>query len=258
MADLLRRFENVLASASEAALRNDVTLGGALVLERAGPIVVSYAPFEHVQAGARVVIVGITPGEAQARNALLSARSDLSRGVPTAELLRRAKVHASFSGEPMRSNLIAMLDKVGLATHLGIETTQKLWAADSHLIHYTSALRYPVFLNGQNYSGQPSMIRTPFLSRFMRECLGEEARALNEAVWIPLGDKPATALKWLVDEGLLAGKQVLDGLPHPSGANSERVAYFLGGKRREDLSTKTRADVIDHARERLTAKVSAL
>ena len=48
---------------------------------------------------------------------------------------------------------------------------------------------------------------------------------------------------------------LLDGLPHPSLANAERIAYFLGRKRRNDLSAKTRADVIDAARDELLRKV---
>ena len=73
----------------------------------------NYAPFEHIQHSAKVVIVGITPGEQQARNALLEARRQLIAGASQAMALSKAKVFASFSG-PMRANLVAMLDHVGL------------------------------------------------------------------------------------------------------------------------------------------------
>jgi hypothetical protein len=59
-------------------------------------------------------------------------------------------------------------------------------------------------------------------------------------------------------EGKLDPARVLEGLPHPSGANAERIAYFLGRKPREMLSAKTSAASIDAARERIKALVEAL
>lgn len=59
-------------------------------------------------------------------------------------------------------------------------------------------------------------------------------------------------------EGALASDVVLDGLPHPSGANAERIAYFLGRKAREALSPKTSPAGLDAARDRLRAQVAAL
>ncbi|WP_303045736.1 hypothetical protein [Turicimonas muris] len=38
---------------------------------------------------------------------------------------------------------------------------------------------------------------------------------------------------------------MLPQIPHPSGANAERIAYFLGKKKKEDLSAKTNPDKID-------------
>ena len=47
-------------------------------------------------------------------------------------------------------------------------------------------------------------------------------------------------------------------MPHPSGANAERIAYFLGRKSRDQLSVKTNADRIDDAREHMRLQVEAL
>ena len=47
-------------------------------------------------------------------------------------------------------------------------------------------------------------------------------------------------------------------MTHPSGANAERIAYFLGKKSRSALSVKTNADKLDQAREAMIGKVSAL
>ena len=41
---------------------------------------------------------------------------------------------------------------------------------------------------------------------------------------------------------VLSAARVLSGLPHPSGANAERIAFFLGRKKREDVSSKVDAD----------------
>ena len=116
---MLPRFKDTITRASEAEIRRDPTLAGSLVIERQGDIVMSYAPFERVQASARVVLVGITPGAQQATNALASARRDLLDGLPDDEVLARAKAYASFSGA-MRGNLVAMLDSIGVARWLSV------------------------------------------------------------------------------------------------------------------------------------------
>lgn len=217
----------------------------------------SYAPFDHIERGAKVVIVGITPGEQQARNALLEARRQLISGVSHATALEKAKVFASFSG-PLRTNLIAMLDHIGLHRWAGLDSMAELWDGRSDLVHFTSALRYPVFVNGDNYSGQPSMTATPILRGLLDTCLREEALALSRAIWIPLGPKATQGIEWIIQEGALDRNNALIGLPHPSGASSERIKYFLGQKHRNDLSVKTEPVRLDSARERLTAQILSL
>jgi serine acetyltransferase len=49
----LARLANVICTANETEIRSDVTLGGRLIIEHAGNLVVSYAPFEHIERGAR-------------------------------------------------------------------------------------------------------------------------------------------------------------------------------------------------------------
>lgn len=254
---MLELFASLLTSSTEEEIRADVTLGSQLYLARSGDVSISYAPFEHVQSGARVVIVGITPGEQQARNALLEARRQLLLNADISIALAKAKVFASFSGS-MRTNLVAMLNHIGLDRWIGLESVAELWGAHSDLVHFTSALRYPVFFKGKNYSGQPSMTSTPILCELLTSCLLEEARTLPDAVWIPLGPKATEGIEWVIQQGVLKRDNVLIGLPHPSGASAERIKYFLGQKLRADLSKKTEPIRLDAARERLTAQVSAL
>jgi hypothetical protein len=254
---LLKRFSPLLISATEADVRSDVTLGTRLILAQSEGLVVSYAPFEHIQLGAKVVIVGITPGEQQARNALLELRRQLLLGTNDGTALAKAKVFASFSGA-MRTNLVAMLDHIGLHRWAGLDTIAELWTVRSDLAHFTSALRYPVFVNGKNYSGQPSMTATPILRELLASCLTEEALALPEAVWIPLGPMATAGVEWVINQGTLNRKNVLIGLPHPSPASMERIKYFLGQKRKSDLSIKTEPTRLDAARERLKAQITSL
>ena len=254
---MLHRFKNIITRASEAEIRRDPTLAGDLVIERQADIVVSYAPFEYVQASARVVLVGITPGALQASNALSSARRDLLAGLPDHEVFARAKVHASFSGA-MRGNLIAMLDSIGVARWLGVPSTSGLWDQDAGLAHFTSAICYPTFVRGTNYSGMPAISSVQMLRGIVMDCLAAEAKALPDAVWVPLGPVAAAALRLLTTGGILTASRVLEGLPHPSGANAERIAYFLGRKERALLSPKTNPDTLDAARTDLVAKVGDL
>jgi hypothetical protein len=96
--------------------------------------------------------VGLTPGRQQMRNALVEARRCLMNGMSEDEAMRAAKTFASFSG-PMRANLIALLDSIGVNRALKLSSASSLWAVESQRVHFTSALRYPVFIDGENYSG---------------------------------------------------------------------------------------------------------
>lgn len=229
----------------------------ALLLERSGLLSCHYAPFEHINAGAKVVVAGITPGAQQARNALNALREALASGHADADALAIAKRTASFSG-PIRSNLVALLNRVGLHAALGLDSSAVLFTERRDLVHFTSVLRNPVFTNGRDYSGSPSILANPMLRRMAEQGLEAEIDALAAAIWIPVGKEPTAVLQHFVSTGRLCAAQVLDGLPHPSGANAERIAYFLGTKSRDTLSTKTNPDVLDARLHELRARISAL
>lgn len=222
-----------------------------------GSLSVCYAPFDHIETRARLVIVGITPGMMQARNAHAAMHDALSRGASLETALADAKTHASFSG-PMRANLVAMLDAIGVAKHLSVATTAELFAPGSSDIHFTSALRYPVFLGGKNYGGAPTMLRQPVLRTMIDTHLAEEARALPEALWLPLGPRVEEALTHLVSRGLLDRQKIISGLPHPSGANAERIAVFLGRKDPARVSRQTNPGPLLDAYRRLRARFGGI
>jgi len=227
------------------------------VIHRQGSFVVPYIPFDWVNAVARVVIVGITPGFTQWKSAMTEAQRQLSAGVTDDTILQRAKDTGAFSGA-MRQNLIALLDYFEIQTWLGIRSCSALFSEAADLVQTTSALRHPVFVDSENYNGTPSMTSHPLLQRMLLEFFGEEARSLRNAIYVPLGPRVSEAMDWLVARGYLDSKQVLSGLPHPSGANAERIQYMLERKPRANLSVKTDPIKLDRARDELRAKIRAL
>jgi len=229
----------------------------ALLLDSTGDFKTFFAPFEHINHRAKVVICGITPGLQQASIALKTASQVLHEGRSVAEAQKAAKSKASFAGA-MRNNLVAMLDHTGLQKRLGLETTAELFGIRKDLVHYTSALRNPVFYRGKNYSGTPPMLRHSALKWQIDKFLREECEVLSDAVWIPLGPKVSEALTYLSSQGVIELERILDGLPHPSGANAERVSIFVGRKAPEQASNKTNPETIFERREAIMRKVAAL
>lgn len=188
-----------------------------------------WAPFDHVEEGARIVIVGITPGLTQAENALAALRTSLRQGRDLRIAMRDAKLAGSFSGK-LRENLCRMLDHVGLPRWLGVSSTRALFDPAAGLVHFTSALRHPVFRASKDYNGTPCMIKTPALRSVIERDLTAEIRALPDAYWLPLWDTPASALHHLARKGILNTNRILPALPHPAGGNCENIAHLLGSK----------------------------
>jgi hypothetical protein len=258
---LFPQFAPILCGFTESELAREIEHPNRLLVTSgtaAGKrIDVAYAPFDHVNAEAEIVIVGLTPGRQQMRNALVEARRCLMNGSDVMAAMRSAKVFASFSG-PMRMNLVAMLDSIGVNRLLGLVSTATLWSDDARRVHFTSALRYPVFIDGKNYSGAPRMTTTPLLRQQLLTWFAAEMATLANAIFIPLGPKVSEAVEAVAKHIGLAEHHVLSGLPHPSPANAERVAFFLGRKPREKLSGKVEPDRLLAARAELQAKTSLL
>jgi hypothetical protein len=219
---------------------------------------ICYAPFDHLNPEARLVIVGITPGRTQMLNALREARGQLDAGATSLQALIAAKRTGAFSG-PMRPNLVAMLDRVGLHQRFGLDSANEFFGAASNLLQSTSVLQNPVFLaDGSNYNGTPNMTRNAPLTDQMMSGFAKSASLLPNAYFLPLGPKVSEALMFLANQGAIDGSRVLHGLPHPSPASMERINYFLGKKSREHLSKKTNASNLDAARERLMNQVASI
>jgi len=243
---------------SNVFTKKDNSLPKELLITEQNDISIYYAPFDYINYNAKIVICGITPGYSQAILALNEANKYLNNDCKYETVLKAVKGVASFGG-PMRHNLIEMLDFIGIPEKIGIESSVELFGSRKDIVHYTSALKYPVFNKGKNYNGTPSMIKNPLLKKQLDTILKTEVtRINNDAIYIPLGTKVEEALNYLIDSGYLKSSQVLDGIPHPSGANAERIAYFLNKKKKNDLSKKTNAKIIDERRKYILAKVAAL
>lgn len=251
-------FRDLIESTDPDAVATPAQIPDGFLLARAGALSAHYIPFDYVNLGARVVLVGISPGFVQWKNAVREARRQLALGAPLPDLLRAAKYTGAFSGA-IRPNLVALLDHVGLQRWLGIASCASLFGADAHLMHVTAVLRHPIFVDGKNYNGAaPNMLTTPLLQAQLLEHFAPEAAQLPDAVYVPLGPKVGLALDWLARRGTLSADRVLHGIPHPSGANAERIAYFLGRKDKASLSSRTNGDQIDADRKSLRARMAAL
>jgi hypothetical protein len=198
-----------------------------------------WIPFERLNRAARVAIIGLTPGWHQKQQAFTAARDAVRAGITDdMEILERIGRQAWFAGS-MRTNIVDMLDAIGLPEVLGVQTSAELFAERDDLIHGTSALRYPVFVNAKNYGGgNPRVAQSPMLTRCVRERLAPELAAIPVALLLPLGRAVEGCLRILIADGALNDARCLFGFPHPSGANANRAAYFARDKAalRRDLS----------------------
>jgi hypothetical protein len=104
----------------------------------------------------------------------------------------------------------------------------------------------------------PPILVVDILRVCVETYLAAEANSLDGILWLPLGPKPTAVLKHLASKGVIDPGRILEGMPHPSGANAERIAFFLGNKSKADLSPVTKPEQIELARQNLCDRVSRL
>jgi hypothetical protein len=197
-----------------------------------------YAPFDHVNRQADIIIAGITPGRTQMNRSInaLKLAMDSEQDINTA--LKSVKQHASLSGS-MRPRIVEMLNRLGYAKLLDIECCSSLWAEHNHRVHFCSVLKYPIFVGGKDYCGQPKLFNTPELQQLLFEEFVHDISTINpKAVIVPLGEMVAAVLTTLHQQGhiqqqLTTFQNKVVAPPHPSGANAESIALLL----RQDYPT---------------------
>jgi len=149
-----KSYSEMASALKKVVIKSDTTLEQleSLRIAKDGAVESYYIPFDYLTPNAKVVLVGITPGKTQLLNALISVENSIKKGLSTNEILKNAKVEGAFSGT-LRKNLVQLLDYIGLDKKLGIKSTDSLFNTNAHLVHTTSVLRHPVFVDGQDYSG---------------------------------------------------------------------------------------------------------
>lgn len=225
---LFARFAPAIAALPPAErLTRDDLLVPDFLLHTEGRLAVYYAPFDHVEPRARLVLVGISPGFRQMEIALRRSRDALLAGESSgAAIGARVKYEASFAG-PIRKNLLGLLDGIGLPAALGIPSSAALYAERRDLLQTSAVVRHPVFVGGADWTGHAPQVRaSSLLRRYLWEGLLPELRAVPEALVVSLGTCASDALSGLVQAGALDPARCLIGLPHPSGANGHRQAQF--------------------------------
>lgn len=111
-----------------------------LLLEESEKARIYYAPFDWINLSAKVVIVGITPGEHSMVNALMEAAAALRAGETIEEACKRGKRVGSFSN--MRFTIADMLDQLGLPDALGLTRSEELFSTRCDLLHPTSCMSF--------------------------------------------------------------------------------------------------------------------
>ena len=222
---LFSRFRSVLTASLPPCVRDP-----RLVLEQDGRVSIYYAPFEHINHKARIALVGITPGPTQMNKANNTAREALLAGRPDLDTMKAAKQTASFSGEPMRSNLIRQMNHWGIHQWLGISDSSLLFSDARDLVHTTSLLRFPVFVGGKDYRGSPDMTKNSFLKDHLMAHFVKEVEELKNTMFFGLGPKVQSVLDFLTTAGTLPEDRVIPGMLHPSGNNTYRINYLTGAR----------------------------
>ena len=224
--ELFKKFAPVLVSASAPVVRDP-----RLLMSAQDDIAIYYSPFEHINPKAKIVLVGITPGPTQMVNANSIARRELQAGASYLEAIRKAKEEGAFSGKVMRSNLSKQLDHWGVQTWMGIKSSTELFDGSEDLVQTTSLLRYPIFINGENYRGTPDMTRHPLLRKHLLEHFVREVQEMPDAIFIPLGPQVQKVVDTMVLQGNIPRERIIRGMLHPSGNNTYRITYLISKSR---------------------------
>ena len=177
--------------------------------------------FDYVNPKAKVVIVGITPGNSQ-----LDGSRD---GMSPLEIKRKY----AFAGS-MRHWLVSMLDYIGINQLLNIETCSSLWGDDFDKVDMTSLLKdatYEIKKDGSRemFRHASKIEKSEKLTRmledgFVKNC----AKYDNSVLFVACGPGVYDVLKKLQNEKKIEG--LVAGIAHPSGANLGRILCYMGQK----------------------------
>lgn len=228
----------------------------------------AWAPFDPMNRQAKIAIFGITPGRTQMENALKVYQRERQRGATHREAAIIGKRQGAFAGD-MRLTLIRILNEVSIPDYLGISGSSTLWGIDADKVLFSSALRWPVFVEMrdddgvhkmENYTGStPAVTSLPIFKETLRGVLAPELAGLpDDCLIAPLGVAATKAVLFAADHvPALDRDRILVGLPHPAGSARDVSSQFLGNpaspKRKSPLNPEYRETAL-----RLRAQVLKL
>ncbi len=223
------RFKSIISNLQ--FIDKSILLNKDLILEEDKGIKIYYAPFEYINKDAKIIIIGITPGFTQMQISYRELVKGINNNLTDLQILQNVKKEASFAGV-MRKNLVEMLDELNINTYLKISTTDKLFKEYNHLLHSTSVIKYPVFVNNHNYTGHtPNILKTKILYDYIFDGLGKELTSIPDAIIIPLGKIVQDSLNLLIYDNKIDSNRILLNFSHPSGANVNRKNFFNKNKK---------------------------
>lgn len=231
MSRLFEKYIDNIKKLPDGKLSKEDILNDNFLLSEHKNMKVFYAPHNEYQNNkAKIVIVGICPGWTQTEIAYRRAKKDLNDKIITDEILKHCKEEARFAGS-MRKNLIDMLDEINLPDKININSSSELFESND-LLHTTSLIPYPVFIEGKNYNGHtPTIIESEFLMGYVQNHFFNEIKLFKEPpLIIPLGKAVEDVLRMMIEKNIIADTQCLFGFPHPSGANGHRKEQFYKNK----------------------------
>lgn len=182
-----------------------------------------YIPFESINKNAKLMLVGITPGETQ----LIESY----KKVPTVKTEKAAKKDGAFSG-PLRGILIKTLKSIWPKGLFDINDCKELFDDKNTVVHSTSLLKDSVFeLNertGQveNFRAANKILSDKMLSNELETYFINESKSFSvNTPIICLGKGVFNVVKKLAKEQRIEQHNIIF-IPHPSGANCRREYYY--------------------------------
>lgn len=188
-------------------------------------IIFKQTKFSYVNHEAKVVIVGITPGNSQIKGT--------REGMPPCEIKR---IYA-FAGK-MRSNLIHMLDYIGVNKLLSIDTCKTLWEQDFDKVEMTSLLKEATYIMNKNgheemFNDISKITKSEELTDMLNEGFIKDCSNYNNAqLFIACGSKVYDVLLSLKQQNVISAPII--GIAHPSESNKGRMNCYLGRKEPKD------------------------
>lgn len=192
-----------------------------------------YAPFDYLEAGAKIAIVGVTPGPTQAFAAIRCALEGMQAGHDDRRIQAAVKHAASFKG--MRRDLVKWFDAVGLAELLSAELQRAVLTGCARRGPHYVRRALPDIRALQRWLAKLERIRRQRARPSRSE--GDDSQdprpgtaSAADAIIVPLG-KASDAVEYLCKRGELDASRCVLGFPHPSPASARRHELFAARRR---------------------------